>query len=394
MTTRLFSFLGAGPLNETVYELDGQRCATCYMTDAAARFFRPDEVLVLVTKEAEERHLAQLQQRIADVYTPTPLRIPSGRSEDELWTIFTTIAQSIKPGDTLYFDVTNAFRSLPLLTFLIVAFVRVVRDAEVTRVVYGAYEARDTDNCSPVFDLTPFVRLLDWTTATDAFLRYGRADTLVPLVAHEPQFQPLATTLEQLTLALHTSRPGEVMQTAARLQREVVECIDRNQQGTRPFALLLDTIAREYGSFQHEAPTDPASAWLVVQRQLDMIRWYCEKGMYVQAITLAREWLISVVIAACGGDLFDYATREVANAAINGHRDALVRKKREKIRMEVPEPMRAIARRAILQDLWRATRDLRNDIGHTGMREQPEVAQDVVRRVREVCAMLPQALED
>lgn len=394
MTRRAISFLGytrpGQPYRETTYVFGDQECTSAFMAEATARFFQTtiDELLVLVTHEARQQNFADLARAIGDIVPLRPIDIPSGRDEAELWQIFDLIAEQIHPRDEIIFDITNGFRSLPVLVLLAASFVRVARDATVKQMIYGAFDAQQ-DGRTPVFDLTPFLRLLDWTTATDAFLRYGRADALVPLTRQAAEFQPIANTLETLTLALQTSRPAETMQMACNLEQRVKSASMDSDPAVRPFTLLLNRVGSEYGLLAHETPMDPVQGRTVIRRQLAMIQWYVDKGLYVQAITMAREWLITVVIAEHGGNLFDYITREVANAAMNNHKYAEVRRKR----YDVPPHMLATAQRQLIHDLWIATRDLRNDIGHTGMRERPEQARAVVERVRNVCAQLPQALE-
>src|SRR5262245_20632441 len=167
MSTKVISFLGASQMTETTYCLDGRECRTCFMAEAAARLFAPDRLLVVVTQEARAKNLADLERRLAGFLAPQPVDIPSGKSEEELWAIFNAIAAVIDDRDTIIFDVTNAFRSLPILSFLVASYIRVARGARVERMIYGAFDAA-VDGRTPVFDLTPFVRLLDWTSATDA----------------------------------------------------------------------------------------------------------------------------------------------------------------------------------------------------------------------------------
>src|SRR5579859_673703 len=220
MATKAISFLGLGKYTETTYQYRDMTCTTPFMAEATAHFFREDieALLVLVTAEALEQNFPALTQRFPGPLKPTPVSIPSGKNEQELWHIFSTIGEQIKENDTVIFDITNAFRSIPLLTFLAIAYVRTIRNAKVSHMIYGAYEARSGDQ-TPVFELTPFLALLDWTTATDSFLKYGRADHLADLVQHtgtvtgasSEAMSKLADRLKNLTAALQTSRPSEVV---------------------------------------------------------------------------------------------------------------------------------------------------------------------------------------
>ena len=42
--------------------------------------------------------------------------IPEGFSEDEIWNIFDIVYEQLKENDEIYFDVTHAFRSIPMFS--------------------------------------------------------------------------------------------------------------------------------------------------------------------------------------------------------------------------------------------------------------------------------------
>lgn len=382
MATKLLTFLGARPMEETTYVYQGQECTTRYMAEAAARFFAPDEVLVAVTEEARRANLPQLTERLAGFRTPQPIDIPSGRSEDELWAIFDRLQAHIAAGDAIVFDVTNAFRSLPILAFLATVYVRVLRGAELVALIYGAFDA-SAGGRTPVFDLTPFVRLLDWTAATDAFLKYGRADDMVRLVSGigegaapgtQRQTQQLAESLGELTAALQTSRPAEVAETAHRFSAQVSRRGAGAGPAARPFELLLEQVAGEYGRLGHDNPRRKSDALVVVERQFDMISWYVQRRLYVQAITMMREWLVSLVVAHAGEDMFNGGARKQAEKLLRGEAsryDAGAVPDLEQVRM-----------------VWEAIRPVRNSVAHTGMTYEAPTAAAVEVQITSAYALL------
>lgn len=402
MTLKAISFLGytppGRPYREATYRLDGQECATPFMAEATARFFQAelDTLLVLVTAEAEAQNLAALRERLPEPEKLRAVRIPSGQSAAELWAMFAAIEGEINPGDRIIFDITNGFRSLPVLAFLAASFVRVVRGANVERMLYGAFDAT-SEGVTPVFELTPLLALLDWTTATDAFLKYGRADDLVALARRGDggPLDALARGLDTLTAGLQTSRPAEVQRSASGLATLVAGA--RADAATpAPIDLLLDRISAEYAPLGHPSPDDPARASEVLRGQVAIVGWYVQKGLFVQAITLAREWLVSLVVASGGGDLFADDDRALAEGAINRPRSPTAQlwnpQLRRKEDVPIPPAMRSAAQGQLLQSLWRDTRDLRNDLSHTGMRRDPRPAATVEAEVRAVCARLPELL--
>lgn len=402
MTLKAISFLGYTPPDRpyrpATYRFGEQECTTPFMAEATARLFGAelDTLLVLVTREAAGQNLEALRERLPEPAKLKPIAIPSGQSAAELWAMFAAIEGEIAPGDRIIFDITNGFRSLPVLAFLAASFVRVVRGATVERMLYGAYDAT-VDGKTPVFDLTPLLALLDWTTATDAFLKYGRADDLLRLAQRGDggALDGLADALSTLTAGLQTSRPTEVQVAAAGLAAQI-DAVRDDASTPAPIGLLLDRIGAEYTPLGHEVPTDPARSAEVLRGQVAIIGWYVQKGLYVQAITLAREWLVSLVVASAGGDLFADDERALAEGAINRPRNERLRvydrQRREEREVRVPPAMRATAQDPELQSLWRDTRDLRNDLGHTGMRASPRLAARVKAQVAGVCERIPALL--
>lgn len=390
MTRKAISFLGytqpGQEYRKTTYVFERQECTSAFMAEATARFFKPDLLLVLTTPEARKQNFPDLQKHIHAIETVPvqPVDIPSGKTEEELWMIFDAIAQQIEQDDEIIFDITNGFRSLPVLAFLAASYIRVVRKAQVARMVYGAFDAKE-DGKTPVFDLTPFVKLLDWTIATDAFLKYGRADELRELVAEAARTSSqlgstdtlgqVAEKLQTLTAALQTSRPTEVMETAHGLKEEIDRNRSKEAASARPFHLLFDKISEEYGLFDLNQPLSQVRKREIIEKQLEMIQWYINKRLFVQAITLVREWLVSLVILEEGDQFSTKSHRMHAERVLRGGKGS-------KPKHIAAENLSAI------QAVWQQTTGVRNDIAHTGMLSDARHAAEVQDEIENVCGQL------
>ena len=398
MSVKAIAFLGytkpGQPYRETTYRHEGIEFTTPFMAEATATFFADeiDELLVLVTLEAREQNFDDFAARFTGHIQPRAVNIPSGKDESELWKIFTIIANEVQPGDTIVFDITNGFRSLPVLALLATAYLRVARGAIVRRMVYGAFEATDA-HITPVFDLTPFLALLDWSAATDALLRYGRADQLHDLVLADGSLgnvHAFAGQLNALTDALQTSRPAEVLTTAHALTASIASIsATTHVPQAQPFTLLLDQVRAEFAPLAFDAPQDIIQARETVARHAQVIRWYLRKGMYIQALTLAREWVVSVVVAECGGNLYEPQRnsaerndRQYAEAALNGY-DTL-KASNGRAGERIPRGFATVGKDAALQALWKAIRVYRNDIAHTGMSLRAEDSMTIIKGAQQL----------
>jgi hypothetical protein len=404
---KLLTFLGTANYSQTTYVLGERRHTTRYCPAAMAHFFQPETTLVVVTRGAQAMHLEALADEIAAITRPLAVPIPDGHRQADLWAMFDALTAHVDVEDELVVDITNGFRSLPFLSFLAVAYLRTVKRVDVRGVYYGAWEARDEDNQSPVFDLTPFVALLDWTVATDRFARFGDARDLASLLrADMPpgldmrddlearrlgnSLRQAAEAMEAVSLALRVTRPLESMQASQRLVETLAEHRSAVESRARPFALLADQIQSAYQGFGLAQPEARPNWRRNLEVQLDMIGWYLDKEQVVQAVTLAREWLVSLLVYRLGGaSLTDYeGERGEVEAALNNE-----------VRRHQPnaggshfspydEGLRALPQHRELGKLWDQVASLRNDLAHAGMRPQPGAASGVLGKAERLYVRL------
>ena len=66
--------------------------------------------------------------------------IPEGKSEQEIWDIFQIVFEDLKPEDEVIFDITHAFRSIPMLAIVILNYSKVMKNITIGGIYYGAFE--------------------------------------------------------------------------------------------------------------------------------------------------------------------------------------------------------------------------------------------------------------
>ena len=126
-----------------------------------------------------------LEQVLKDMNLPCPvetLRIPDGKNEEEMWTIFNTVYEALKPNDELYFDLTHSYRYLPMLVLVLGNYAKFLKGVKVKHISYGNYEARNTAiNEAPLMDILPLTMLQDWTFAAADLIQNGNIAKLQEL---------------------------------------------------------------------------------------------------------------------------------------------------------------------------------------------------------------------
>jgi len=395
------TFLGTGDYQETGYLWNGRQVTTALFPEAFVAFFNLSELYVVVTPESREKHLARLRQRLGDGVNIHEIEIPFGYNEEELWTMFERISGEIPAGVNLVIDITHGFRSQPLLILAACVYLQVARQVKIERIVYGAYEAGNRQaKATPVFDLTPFLNIIDWSMAVDKFVKSGNAADLAALLtaAHRQPYtkthakteglphylSSLARQIEATSLALRAVRPHGTFKKAAKMVNTIDTMAAEVETWAKPFALLLDRVKDEYRPMAVPDAAQFTAAGM--HGQLAMIHWYLEKGLYMQAITLAREFLVSHVCLVMNMKPSGFESRKLAAENLNDWNNTI------KNRTKLNEDVSGFSKKDTAK-LWGEVIELRNDINHAGMSKAPKPADTLLKKIERVCSKLERMFE-
>ncbi len=379
---KILSFLGTGPrdgqYSETTYvkhDDNTQNYVTALFPEALYRLYKPEKVVVFVTPEVKEGdHLRRLkcklpEEKLEEVELLSLL--DNGNSESDLWQIFDTYQQSVSKGDEIILDITHGFRSLPMLAFPVIAYLRQVKQVMLKHILYAPYDARpeSKEKNTPIFDLTPFVTLLDWMNAVNVFQRTGDARPIAELNIHND----ISNALTKLSESLLTNRTIEVQEAAFEFNGlRIDDLITEQDQGSQaPFRMLIEQLKENYQGMAVNAPRNTPEQ--SIRKQFEQIKWYIDNQHYFQAITLIREWLVSWQYIqwrrrTMKGWLEWHNHRKPIEDAFNDYVS------------EAPDPDEDA------WDLWKACAQLRNDLAHCGMKADPppmlaEVAIDAINQL-------------
>ncbi len=378
---RLISFLGTGDYQPTTYVWqDAKSLETPYVALALAKFLDAREVIVLATDKAQAKHGESLRRGFAEagLASPSFAAIADGRTNRELWDNFSSLEGLLSASaQEVVLDITHGFRSQPFFAGAVVSYVRAVaKTAPKIRVVYGAFEARES-NRTPIWELTAFVDLLDWTQAIRAFLYSGQGEWLaakakalgktlarawaVTRQGPPPKVKKFASALETFSQALKTVRVGELLlardkhPSAARwLVSALAEAKADLLAYSPPLAPILDALEQKLTALlldqEHLAGAEGQRAMAA------LARLYLELGRYAEAGIILREGWVNLYAApeaTCPGESFDEEARRRAERALGqaGHGE-------------------------------RELMGLRNDIEHGGFRKRPLPADTICEQLK------------
>lgn len=379
---KLLTFLGTGKYEEVEYVWqDKPPVRTCYFASALARWLQPDEVLVCLTNEAKGHPNWQGLQASLSGFSIIPVGIPSGRVESELWDIFDAIVTHLHENSEVIIDITHAFRSIPLLAFVASNYLSQAKNVQILNIVYGAFEAKNEQGQAPVFDLTPFLVLHDWMNATHRFVKTGDSRDLAALLREaqalrwksaksspDPQTLPqrlntLADTLIELSRALMLARVQEVGHFARLLPQHLQNATSEASLWAKPFTVLQEQVQQEYAAFIQSDPAESLYTTASLTRQLAQIEWYFENRHIMQALALAREWLVSWVCAAEKNE-----KRKEVEQALNQARLLEDNRPLKEKKLPLTDRLRRRQDSKLLIKAWSNAVTLRNDIAHCGIR--------------------------
>lgn len=384
-TTKIITFLGdRGPL-ETTYLHQGQPYTGGVFAEALRQFCDYHVMLVCVTEAARKKtwpHLEQLRdERIK------PIDIPTGRNHQEMWATFNLVTDHINEEDNVIFDITHGLRSLPFLVFLFAAYLKSAKNITIEAVYYGALELKDRENNgpAPVIDLSEFVSIIDWLTATDQFLKTGNGNDLAELLKEAGgHTEALGNRILEISQGLQLLRPMDVMIAADALPQDIEQAKPDLATVVPPFEMLLNRVLEEYGQFALAEPKDyQMNGKVALQKQLFEIEWYAKKGLDVQALSLAREWLPSLLCHHFNLDPMDNKVREemeiLCCGGKRGDRESIYRGQYK----EIPK-----SQRKVISQLWNdppcTLANLRNDVLHSGFRKKPKSVREIKQTLRQV----------
>jgi CRISPR-associated Csx2 family protein len=315
--------------------------------------------------------------------------IPDGSSETELWEIFRIVLDSIREEDDVVFDITHAFRSIPMLAIVILNYARIVKRIRIGGIYYGAFETLGnlsdvkripiSDRLVPILDLTPISNLLEWGIAVDRFVKAGDSTMVSELTKAGVKpilkstrgkdrtadtMRKIADSLDKFCLVMSTCRGLMIEETARRLQSQLADIAHTDL--LPPFKPLFSIIDKNIKGFSGDAVRDGLQA----------AKWCLDHRLIQQGFTILNEVLVThVLVRSLGRIETDEKIRRLPGQAAAIIAKKIVEKKEcwEKSAKDYSDltlkVIGYLSRNTAIKEMLTNIRDIRNDINHAGVRE-------------------------
>lgn len=422
--TILLSFLGTNNYVECYYTFNGQKGKLVeYIQEDLIEREKDnlDKVYIFTTQEAhvknwenyifnvEEGENKGLKERLREYNFVEEVNIPMGNSEDEIWKIFQILYEKIEENDTIIFDITHAFRSLPMLAMVFLNYAKILKNIKVERIYYGAFEvlgqAREVKEwpfekrIAPILDLTSFNSLQEWSIGVYDFIYNGNVkkiseltkQTINPILketrGQDEVARNLRTLSEQLAKfidILKLNRGKDLYTFNFEHLEKALESLKANNNLILPLTPLLEKIELQIRKFSISEN---------VKRGFVAVEWLLDNGLYQQAITMLQENIVSYFLQKDNRDYGDRTEREIVTSLIKVINQNIDEKEwNDNLKSNNITKNSSIFKlmeqeKELLKDLDKLT-SIRNDINHGGMRtnigDSARSADTIKREVQEL----------
>lgn len=256
---------------------------------------------------SDESEKTGLQHRLQELQARTGLKaqieehdIEAGFSEEEIWGIFDTVYARLQSDDQIYFDVTHAFRSIPLFSIVLFNYSKFMMDTRLVSIMYGAFEKLGPpykvkempvgQRVAPVIDLTNIARLQEYNQIASSLTEFGKVRLLKDAItsgqepASDQTVRNLGESISELDEYIATIDLKEIMNGKfIRKFRSYYKNIRKKKLLVKPISNILDELYRETEDFTEESSYRNIEA---------AINWTIKHDMLMQAYPLAAEYII------------------------------------------------------------------------------------------------------
>lgn len=310
--------------------------------------------------------------------------VPDGSSTEEIWAIFEKIYGIFKEHDEVYFDITHGFRSLPMLNLVLINYAKLLKNISVKGIYYGAFEGKkeiDGVFVTPIWELSDFAKLQDWTNNASTFLRTGNATNLVEQI-NNYQYHDIRENLENFSEFTLGNRGVNLFngRSIIDLRESLVQDITPSDPAFKALQPILDKIRIEFNGYQENSAINGFLA----------VRWCIHNGLIQQAATLLEEFITTFIMEEIGiiNYLQNYKVRLTVSGALSVGPDKFICNSR--IKEEEKELHEEIARNIHGHRYWKELNELvnkvkesvRNDINHAGFRDKPRTFKNMSSSIR------------
>lgn len=412
----MFTFLGITDYLECVYtdeKLGWHSSCTRYVQIAITEMLihmgkPPDQVIVLLTEQARrlnwEDHNDKNGNRIMGLKSAwsslttdqlpelKTIHISARQDEEAMWELFNIMFDEINDVDEVFLDISNCFRSIPVVSLIVSNFTRVMKRANLQGMYYGNLDSigtrkeieqlSPTERKVPIEDLAEMIALYEWTQAVDDYIRTGNAGLLVQMAekrstsrAEDTMLVELAVQMKRVSMSIETCRGQLIDSEISKMLNQLhkIQKLASSSSRMQPLLKMLDKIEQKFKGF-HQGDS--------ITNLTFIVNWCIQHHLYQQGYTILQEGTISILAEYCQLDVHKYENREDIKKSIN-----IVIKKHTKFHI-LSEKQKTLYRKiyplASMLQFFPSLTKYRNNINHYQMIEDELNHEQVAIKLQEL----------
>jgi CRISPR-associated Csx2 family protein len=313
MRNVFISFLGLGSYNkdlgiydysETKYSLQGKVSTPTKFVQVAELELLGidfDKIILLVTEKSEEMHFENLKHSLRnkniDTDIITKIRIGSKENIEFLNTHkkwYESLIKEISYNDNITLDFTHGYRILSLLLSSALYFLQVVKNVQVNKILYGAFELVDREEVKPILQMEEFFKIVNWANAVADFIDHLDSNKLTNLIQSDDSLKLLelsdTDTLEKLNSAIRNTAMIEIPPLA----NDVLQTLTGTDNDNYISELLKEKIKNKYENIACKSIRVYDKDFFY--KQLEVIKILLDHNLLMQAFTIMRELVGSLAL--------------------------------------------------------------------------------------------------
>lgn len=368
MARHLLSFLGTGKYEETTYQYGEDTCSSTFVLHALLNTVckdwgqqEGDKISVFITDEARAKNWVDVEQKEVkkglesyltehfqqkkemgelrygvDIQT---VDIVEGTNEAEVWRLFNQLTSPILKDDELYLDVTNSFRAIPILMLSAAIFARSIQGAKIQAIYYAAFVWGNP--ITPIVNLAKFVDIINWSVATELFVKTGNMDLLGQMYqnaeltenAGSEQLANMMQKLQTMVAGLDNSQgnvnKNQIKSKKGKKKETVLEAYHGYLESKKSYDLYCDSEEgqTDYANAPLRKVTDAITEDIRVFDGIDKknsedkdyqplvfgmkaVQWYIQKGRAQTGFTALDETMKTYICIKYNLDATSFSNRE------------------------------------------------------------------------------------
>ncbi|MDD1727802.1 MAG: hypothetical protein LUQ50_01875 [Methanospirillum sp.] len=364
---------------------------TDLVQEAIHNFWQVDEIILCIQDPRSASIAATCESRGIPV---RKLWIPAGTNEAELWETFSLLATLADEGEEILFDITDGRDSLPFIISLVATWMKEVRKVKIVGVIYAS--PPDEFGLRHFINLQPILQVIDWIEGVRALISHTNAEQMAELLTglqgqiyrsgneDDPptRLKGWSHLLETFTTAIRLSRPVDALYAGW----GIIHDLPRIRGEISRFAPVLLPVIKDLEIIGEMAalPSPDHLTPSYLRNQHRLIRYQINKGFNLQAVSLGREWIISLMMLRFGidDDWLDADSRHLIARTMTGL--ALTMQGIPAETTQYTHLLLSEVHWNAMMPIWERVSALRNDLAHCGMNRRNDSLKSLLQRINQI----------